>query len=77
MEDWRFIKGTVYYVDAYSDELWLKDYHVRVSCNATILETPNTKAKKVLVKLDEIDGDHNVVCRINKRYLYDKVNERK
>lgn len=73
MEDWRFIKGTKYHIDAYSDELWLKDYHVRVCCTATLLETPDTKAKKVLVRLDKIDGDHNVVCKINKRYLYNEV----
>ena len=73
MEDWRFIKGTKFHISAYSDELWLEDYHVRVSCDATVLETPDTRAKKVLVKLDEIDGDHNVICRINKRYLCDRI----
>lgn len=73
MDDWRFIKGTKFYIDAYSDELWLEDYHVRVCCEATLLETPDTRAKKVLVNLDEIDGDHNVVCRINKRCLVNEV----
>lgn len=77
MEDLRFTEGTKYRIDAYSDELWLEDYHVRVCCDVTILETPDKNAKKVLVELDEIDGDHNVVCRINKRFLYDKVIERK
>lgn len=77
MEDWRFIKGTKYYIDADSSKLWLEDYNVRVCSIATLLETPDSKAKKVLVKLDEIDGDHNVVCRINKRYLFNEISERK
>lgn len=73
MEDWRFIKGTKYHIDAHSDKLWLKDYNVRVCCTATLLETLDSRAKKALVRLDEIDGEHNVVCRINKRYLYKEV----
>lgn len=55
-------------ISGYSDELWIEDYHVNVSSGATVLETPSPKAQKVLVCIDEIDGESNcnIRVRINK-----------
>lgn len=47
-------------------ELWLQDYNVRVSTQATVIDTPSPRDKKVLVSLDEIDGHQNVWCMIRK-----------
>lgn len=52
------------YVSGDSDSLYIQDYHVRVSTNATILEDVPDKAKKALLSLDEIDGDRNVTARV-------------
>ena len=41
-----------------------KDYNVRVSTVCTIEETPQPGSKKVLVTIDEIDGDKNVCKRV-------------
>lgn len=47
-------------------ELWLQGYNVRVSTQATVVDTPSPRDKKVLVCLDEIDGHHNVWCMVRK-----------
>lgn len=53
-------------VSGYSDELWIKDYRVRVDTNATVIEAPSKKAKKILLMLDSIDGEENVCCLVRK-----------
>lgn len=59
-------KGDRVFVSGNSDELWIEDYHVRVSTEATVEETPVRNAKKILLTLDEIDGDRNVCCRVRR-----------
>lgn len=54
------------WVNGDSVVLGIKDYNVRVDTLGTIIETPRKYAKKVLVSLDEIDGDHNVACLVYK-----------
>jgi hypothetical protein len=56
-------------INGYTDELWIKDYHTRVSTTATAMEDENPKAKKLLVTLDEIDGDRLVTVSVNKKYI--------
>lgn len=53
-------------ISGYTDELWIEDYHVRVSSGATVEETPGRYDKKVLVTIDEIDGDRNVCIRVRR-----------
>lgn len=53
-------------VNGDSEELWIKDYKVKVSIEATVVETPSPRDKKVLVSLDNIDGEYNVCCRVRK-----------
>lgn len=62
-------KGDRVSISGYTDELWIEDYHVSVSTEATVEETPSSHAKKVLVTLDEIDGDHNVCTRVKRSKL--------
>lgn len=59
-------KGDRVFVSGYCDELWIEDYHVSVSTEATVEETPSTYAKKVLLTLDSIDGEGNVCCMVRK-----------
>lgn len=47
-------------------ELWIEDYNVRVSTGATVEEAPKKYAKKVLLTLDEIDGELNVCCTVRR-----------
>ena len=53
--------------------MWIQDYNVRVSTFAEVLNEPNRTDKKVLVRLDDIDNDHNVNVYINKKYLSERV----
>ena len=71
--DDRLKSGYVFYVDAYSDTLWLEDYHVKVSSNVTVIKQPTTNAKKVFVRIDELDGDYDVPVLINKKCLTNRV----
>lgn len=65
-------EGDIFHIDAYSDELWIEDYHVRVCSDVEILEVPTSKnAKKVYVRIACIDGDINVCTYINKKYIKD------
>ena len=43
-----------------SKDLWIADYNVRVSSGVEILETPAHNARKVYVRIDNIDGDSDV-----------------
>lgn len=49
-----------------ADDLYIADYHVRVSTNATVLEDVSNRAKKALLLLDEIDGEGKVVAMVMK-----------
>lgn len=49
-----------------SKDLWISDYNVRVNTQATVVQTPAKHAKKLLVIIDEIDGDHNVTTLIRR-----------
>lgn len=71
--DNRLKPGDVFHVDAYSDKLWLEDYHVKVSSNVTVIKQPTTNAKKVFVRMDELDGDYDVPVLINKKYLTNRI----
>ena len=78
--DYRYPKGAMFEISGDSTEMWIEDYNVRVSTCATVLEKPGRTAKKVLVVLDEIDGDRNVTVFIKKQALkeenrIDKENE--
>lgn len=59
-------QGDTVFIGGNSSELWIKDYNTRVSTYATIEETPNKNAKKVLVMLNRIDGDLNVCCYVRR-----------
>ena len=59
-------KGDRVYVSGNSDELWIEDYDVNVSTDATVEETPGKYAKKVLLTLDSIDGEGNVCCYVRR-----------
>lgn len=63
-------KGDRVFVSGYSDELWIEDYHVSVSTEAIVEETPDAQAKKVLLTLDAIDGENNVCCMVRKSKVY-------
>lgn len=58
--------GERVFVSGDSAELWIEDYNVRISTPATVMETPTKNAKKVLLTLDEIDGEHKVCCMVRK-----------
>lgn len=59
-----FKEGDKVFVSGDSNELWIEDYNVRVSTTATVMDTPNKNAKKILLMLDEIGGDQLVCCRV-------------
>lgn len=61
-------------VSGNSDTLWINDYNVRVSTFATVLKTPNRYDKKVLLSLDEIDGEHNVICMVRRTKVILDIN---
>ena len=62
-------EGQQCYISDDSASLWLHDYNVRVISPVTVLETPNKHDKKVLVCIDEIDGDRNVIACIRRSRL--------
>lgn len=68
-KDERLPAGAAFLVSGDSSVLWLQGYNVRVSTCATVLEQPLRTDKKVLVCLDEIDGDRNVNVFIRKDAL--------
>ena len=59
-------KGDRVIVSGDSSELWIEDYNVRVSTEATVEQTPDKYSKKVLLTLDTIDGEKNVCCFVRK-----------
>lgn len=59
-------RGDRVWVSGDSAELWIKDYHVRVNTGAIVEEEPSSRAKKILLTLDQIDGDCHVLCYVRK-----------
>ena len=61
----RYEKGTKIWVSWDSADLGIEDYNVRVSTSGVVEVAPTANGRKMLVTLDEIDGDHNVCVAIN------------
>lgn len=61
--------GTRIFLSGDSAMLWIKDYNVRVSSAATVVREPLPFDKKVLVTIDEIDGDRNVTTLVRRSTL--------
>lgn len=59
-------QGDRVWVSGDSAELWIKDYNVRVNTGAIVEEEPSPRAKKILLTLDQIDGDCHVLCYVRK-----------
>lgn len=59
-------QGERVWISGDSGELWIKDYNVRVNTGATVEEAPSPRAKKILLTLDQIDGDCHVLCYVRK-----------
>ena len=59
-------QGERVWISGDSGELWIKDYNVRVNTGATVEEVPSPRAKKILLTLDQIDGDCHVLCYVRK-----------
>lgn len=59
-------QGDRVHINGDTSELWIADYNVRVSTGATVEETPEKYAKKVLLTLDSIDGETNVSCYVRR-----------
>lgn len=65
--------GNIYFenqrvhVKGESSDLWIEDYpNVYVDTMATVYLCPEKSSKKVLLVLDEIDGEHAVCCYVRK-----------
>lgn len=65
----NFNPGDRVYLSGDAKALWIRDYNVRVASHATVVETPDKNAKKVMVNIDEIDGDHDVTVRVRRDRL--------
>ena len=59
-------RGERVWISGDSSELWIQDYNVRVDTGATVEEEPIPHAKKILLTLDQIDGDCHVLCYVRK-----------
>lgn len=59
-------QGDRVWVSGDSAELWIKDYNVRVNTGVIVEEEPSPRAKKILLTLDQIDGDWHVLCYVRK-----------
>ena len=62
-------KGQIYRVNGDSTTMWIHDYNVNVNTTARVLETPNSRNKKILVCLDYIDHESNVYGLIRRTAL--------
>lgn len=61
--------GDRVYLSGGAKTLWIRDYNVRVASHATVIEMPDKNAKKIMVNVDEIDGDHDVTVRMRRDRL--------
>lgn len=64
--------GDRVFISGDTSDLWIEGYNVRVSTLATVEKTPAKYDKKVLVKLDSIDGDNNVLAYVRKSKILQK-----
>lgn len=61
--------GDRVYLSGDTKTLWIRNYDTRVASHATVVEMPDTNAKKIMVNIDEIDGDHDVILRVRRDRL--------
>lgn len=61
--------GDRVYLSGDAKALWIRNYNVRVASHATVIETPDKNAKKIIVNVDEIDGDHDIAVRVRRDQL--------
>ena len=61
--------GEIARIEGDASSIGLEDYNVRVSSYVQLLETPRKHAKKVFVRIFNIDGDTDVNARINIRSI--------
>lgn len=62
-----FFENQRVYVKGESSDLWIEDYpNVYVDTMATVYLYPANNSKKVLLCLEEIDGERNVCCYVRK-----------
>lgn len=66
----EFKTGQKVEIDGYTDELWIQDYHVRVCSEGVVVEDTKPYDKKVLITLDNIDGDRDVTVSVRKSKVY-------
>lgn len=59
-------KGDRVLISGDPSELWIPDYNARIYSLATVMETPKTHDKKVLLTIDYIDGESNVCLFVRK-----------
>ena len=52
--------GVLGHISGDSKGFWIQDYNVRVSSGVEVLETPSRNARKVYVRIFNIDGDTDV-----------------
>ncbi len=62
----NLIEGTRIAISGDSKDLWIENYNVRIVSEGTILSTPSSHAKKVLVCIDSIDGENNVTAFVRR-----------
>jgi len=62
-------EGDIVCLSGDSSDLWISGYNVRVSSLATVVSPPSFNARKVMVCIDEIDGDHNVCAYVRRSKL--------
>lgn len=67
-------QGDIVYVSGEAKDLWIEEYNVWVETTAVVVETPKKTAKKVLLTLDEIDGDRKVCCSVRKSLVQPQEN---
>lgn len=69
-----FVRGDRVRISGDCADLWIHQYNVRVDTEGTVWETPTPLAKKVMVAIDEIDGDRHVM-RYIRRSMLKKITE--
>ena len=68
-DDYRYPVGAKFHIEGDSKDMWISIYNVRVITTAKIVLQPRKTDKKIVVSLDDIDGDRNVCVRISKSAL--------
>lgn len=70
--DERFAAGTRVYVEGRTTDLWILDFDGYVSSSGTVDKTPTIYDKKVMITLDEINGERGVGVSVRKSKLLEK-----